>query len=300
MPLPPPLERPNNGRVVAIGNFDGVHRGHRAVFAAAISIADRLGARFCVYTFDPAPTAVLVPERHQPRILTLSERKRRILAAGAELVVEPFTREFASGSAAWFVEEILQKRLEARGVVVGPDFCFGRGREGNAALLHRLLPDLEVLTVPPEEAEGAIISSSRIRRLVAAGDVEAATRLMGCPHRLEGVVVAGAQRGRTIGFPTANVENVVELLPLSGVYAVRANVRGALLGGVANIGYRPTFGGQKLSVEVHLFDYSEDIYGEYLTVELLSFIRPEQRFEGIDALLAQIRLDANVARGRLG
>ena len=283
--------------VVAIGNFDGVHAGHRAVLAELFALGRALGAPSCVLTFDPAPTALLAPARHQPRISTLEDRVRLLHAAGVEaVVVEPFTRAFAARSAEDFATGLLGRNLRVRGLVVGHDFRFGAGRAGDVAGLRAWLPACEIREVSAFLADGSPVSSSRVRKLVASGEVEAAARLLGRPHRLGGPVVTGDQRGRTIGFPTANVANVVELLPAFGVYAVRVEVEGVTRPGVANIGMRPTFNGTELRVEVHLLDWSGDLYGRTLDVDLVARVRGEQRFDGIDALVSQIRRDVEVAR----
>ncbi len=290
------------GPVVAIGNFDGVHAGHRAVLARLFALAADLGAPSCVLTFEPAPTAVLAPERHQPRILLVADRVRLLEEAGVDrIIVQPFTREFAGRSARWFAEELLGNTLRARGLVVGYDFRFGQGRQGDVATLRALLPGVPVVEVGAFSLDDAPVSSSRIRRLVAAGEVEAAAGLLGRPHRLQGTVVHGDHRGRAIGFPTANVQNEVELVPAFGVYAVRARVDGGpALPAVANIGVRPTFDATELRVEVHLLDFQGDVYGRRVAVDLVARIRGEARFSGIDALQAQIRVDAARARELLG
>ena len=288
-------------RVVAVGNFDGVHAGHRALLAVLTDLADARGARATVTTFDPAPTAVLAPERHQPRIMPLADRVARLGEVGVEeVVVEAFDRPMGAHPARWFAREFLARRLGAVAVVVGYDFRFGHGREGTAALLREWLPGVEVLEVPAlEDAEGPV-SSSRVRRLVANGSVEVAAALLGRPHRLVGTVIAGDQRGRTIGFPTANLLLRTELLPANGVYAVRVRVDGtAARPGVMNLGTRPTVDGTRLSPEVHLLDFAGDLYGRELAVELVARLRAEVRFVSLDALVAQIRLDAEQARALL-
>lgn len=283
---------------VAIGNFDGVHAGHRSVLDRLDQLARELGAQAAVLTFDPAPTAVLAPERHQPRILTRADRVRRLGEAGASIViVEPFTRAFADQDATWFAHTLLQGRLRAAGVVVGYDFRFGRGRTGDASLLQQLLPDIPVIAVPPYLDGGEPVSSSRVRRLVSGGDVVGATRLLGRPHVLHGPVVHGDHRGRTIGFPTANIQSRVELLPAFGVYVVTAELAdGRRLPAVANIGLRPTFSGTEPRIEVHLLDFAEDLYGQELRVELLGRLRGELRFTSAEALVEQIHVDVASAR----
>ena len=285
------------GAAVAIGNFDGVHAGHRAVIARLRSF----GLPVCVYTFDPAPTAVVAPERHQPRITTLAERVRLLGEAGVDVVIiEPFTRAWAAHPARWFAEVVLERRLRAKALVVGWDFRFGHGREGNAASLRAWLPGMTIAELDVVQAGERAVSSSRVRTLVKEGKVKEAAALLGRPHALTGTIVTGDKRGRTIGFPTANLENEVELLPAHGVYAVRARIDdGPALLGVANIGVRPTVDGRKLSIEVHLLDFDRDVYGCEMRVELIARVREERRFEGIDALATQIRVDVATARDLL-
>ena len=289
------------GSAVAIGNFDGVHLGHREVLARLGAHAARLGAPSVVYTFDPAPTAVVAPSRHQPRILTLPDRIRYLGAAGVDVVVvEPFTRAYAGHPARWFAEEVLGRRLGARVVVVGYDFRFGMDRRGDAQFLRATVPAMEVDEVGAVALGGEAASSSRIRKLVAAGDVVGAATLLGRPHRLRGTVVEGDQRGRTIGFPTANLDNEVELLPGDGVYAVLASVDGGPPApGVMNIGMRPTFAGAVRRIEVHLLDGAGDLYGHELAVDLVARLRGEVRFDGVEALVDQIRRDITAARAVL-
>lgn len=295
---PPDAGRP----AVAIGNFDGVHAGHRAVIARLGAMAAELDAPVCVYTFDPAPTAVVAPERHQARILTLADRIRLLGEVGVDaVIVEPFTKAWAAHPARWFAKEVIERRLRARAVVVGQDFRFGQGRAGDPAALAAWLPGTRVEAIPAFEVGGAVVSSSRVRRLVAEGRVAEAADLLGRPHALRGTVVRGDQRGRTIGVPTANLDNEVELVPAHGVYAVRASVDGGpALAAVANIGVRPTVGGGRMTIEVHLLDFDADIYGCELRVELVARIREERRFEGLGALVGQIRADIAAARALLG
>lgn len=286
------------GCAVAIGNFDGVHAGHLAVLAPLLERARRLGLPSVVYTFDPAPTAVLAPERHQPRILVLEDRVRLLGEAGVEaVVVESFTREFAARPARWFVDEVLGARLNARVVVVGHDFRFGMERHGDAGFLTGAMPDVDVVQVSAARVDGEVVSSSRVRKLVMGGAVESAAALLGRPHRLRGRVVQGDQRGRTIGFPTANIDNVVELLPAFGVYAGWARVEsGPASAAVMNIGVRPTFAGDGLRVEVHVLGECGDIYGRHLSFDLVARLRGEQRFNTVEDLKARIALDILAAR----
>jgi riboflavin kinase/FMN adenylyltransferase len=284
--------------LLTIGNFDGVHRGHQSLLARVVARAAELDAPATVYTFDPPPRVVLDPGRHPPRILSLSDKVRLLAEVGvARVVVESFDRAFARNPASWFIDEVLSRRLRPVELCVGHDFRFGRGREGNAALVRARLPDLPFLQLPAEREGDDIISSSRIREAVARGEVALATRMMGRCHRLAGVVVAGDGRGRTLGVPTANVDVETELLPARGVYAVRlTDESGSPALGVANLGVRPTFDGRTYTVEVHLLDFCGDLYGHRVTVDLVQRIRGERRFNSVDQLVERIRMDIRAAR----
>jgi riboflavin kinase/FMN adenylyltransferase len=291
--------------VVTPGNHDGVHRGHRALVDRARTMAGPLGAEVAALIFDPHPSAVLAPER-APALLTTVPRRRELLReAGADQVaVQAFDRAFAALSPETFVDRVLVEGLGARGVVVGPDFRFGQRRAGDVARLAALGAErgFEVAVVPPVLDEGERISSSRVRQAVAAGEVEAAARWLTRFHEVTGTVVEGHRRGRQIGFPTANLQVDPTLLPADGVYAVAARRLGGgpaepLWEGVANLGVRPTFEAGR-SVEVHLLDVPADLdlYGASLRVGFVARLRGERRFDGLDALLAQIQQD--VGRGR--
>lgn len=284
--------------VLTIGNFDGVHLGHCALLARLVERAKELDAPACVYTFDPPPRAVLQPERCPPRILSLEQKLERLGQAGVQqVVVERFSLEFAAHPPEWFAHEIIGRRLRPQAMVVGYDFRFGRGRSGDAEGLARLRPGLSIEAMKPVLIDGLIASSSAIRERVAQGQVAAAAALLGRPFRVTGHVVHGDGRGRTIGFPTANLDSSAQLLPAPGVYAVEAtDSLGRALPGVANLGFRPTFEGRSFTVEVHLLDFMGDLYGQQLQVDFLQRLRPEQRFAGVDALVKQIGLD--VARAR--
>ena len=286
------------GGAVTLGNFDGVHRGHLAVLDALRSAARASGGPAVVYTFDPAPTAVLVPERHPPRIVSLEGRVAALRDAGADVVVvERFSQALAAHPATWFADEVLGRRLGARAVVLGWDARFGRGREGGAHTVRARLPDVAVNELPALCDGDSPVSSSRVRARVRDGDVRGAAALLGRPHRLAGTVVHGDARGRTIGFPTANLLLDTELLPAHGVYAVRARADGVegVRPAVMNLGVRPTVDGTRLSAEVHLLGWAGDLYGAGMTVELVERVREERRFPSLDALVAQIREDAATA-----
>ncbi|MBX3206284.1 MAG: bifunctional riboflavin kinase/FAD synthetase [Labilithrix sp.] len=279
---------------VIIGNLDGVHRGHQAVLRQARALADARRLTTLVLTFDPHPSQVLrgiTP----PRLATLERRVELLRRHGAdEVVVEPFTPELAALTPSRFVKELLVERLGARAVVVGENFRFGAKRAGDLDALRGFGAELgfEVAAAEVAGDERGPFSSTRVRDAIGGGDLDEATRLLGRRHSISGVVEAGDRRGRTIGFPTANLGGVVEVLPPHGVYAVFAGERP----GVMNVGVRPTVDGTSLRVEVHLFDFDGDLYGQSMRVHLVSRIRDEKKFAGIDELRAQIALDAEAAR----
>jgi len=287
--------------VVAPGNHDGVHLGHRALLEAARRrTGDAL--RMVALFFDPHPSAVLAPDRAPPLLTTAGRREALLREAGAdEVVAQRFDRAFASLSPEAFVTRVLVDGLGARGVVVGPDFRFGHGRVGDLGVLRRLgeTHGFDVTVVEPVVHRGVRVSSTRVREHLARGDVTGAAELLDRVHDVTGTVIEGDRRGRTIGFPTANLECEPVMLPADGVYAVLARIVGGddrVLSGVANLGVRPTVEAGR-SVEVHLFDFDDDVYGARLRVGFVERIRGEVRFDGLDALKKQIARDAEAARG---
>jgi riboflavin kinase/FMN adenylyltransferase len=259
-----------------------------------------MGVPALAYTFDPSPTEVLRPEAASPRLQSVEDRTAALGAVGIdEMVLEPFSREFANHDARWFAEEVLLGRLGAHAVVVGWDFRFGRARGGGFDELARWLP-IPVEQVPAVTEGDEVISSTAIRSALRAGSVEHAAELLGRPHCVAGVVVSGRHLGRTLGFPTANLRNEGTLLPHTGVYAVRVQrASGAWHDGVGNVGTRPTFGERERGLEVHLLDFDGDLYGERLRVEFLARVRDERRFAGPDELVARIHIDIAIARALL-
>lgn len=295
------------GAAVCLGNFDGVHLGHRALIAQA----HQLGPAAAV-TFLPHPGAVLQPEL-APRLITLQARKLELLEAEGlgHLVVQPFDLAFAGTPPEEF-ERSLFEGLKVKAVVVGSDFTYGQKRAGTVPTLTQAAQrhGAQVVVVPPVTVDGVVVSSSRVREYVLEGRVAAAQRLLGRWFDLDGSVVPGQGRGRTIGFPTANLETQNELRPAAGVYAVRARVLGqpfgsaqdgplAWRGGAANIGVKPTFGLNELTIEVHLFDFSGDLYGKRLRVEFVERLRAEQRFGSVAELTSQIASDLDKARAAI-
>ena len=279
---------------VIIGNLDGVHRGHQAVLQQARAIADARGLVTRVLTFDPHPSEVLRGSA-PPRLATLERRIELLRRHGAdEVVVEPFTKELAAFSPERFVKELLVARLGAKAVVVGENFRFGAKRAGDLEALRRFgaAYGFEVAAAEVAGDERGPFSSTRVRDAIARGELDEATRLLGRRHSLSGLVEGGDRRGRTIGFPTANLGGVTEVLPPYGVYAVFADDRP----GVMNLGVRPTVDGKSLRVEVHLLDFDGDLYGKPMRVHLVRRIRDEKKFAGLDELKAQIAADASAAR----
>ena len=299
------------GVAVAIGNFDGVHRGHQALLRTVVDKAPALAARPAILTFDPHPARVLSPDRAPPLLVT-PERKLELLAlSGVEVaVLEPFTEALAALSPEAFARDILANALGARLVCVGWDFTFGQKRAGTPEHLRAFGERLgfSVEVVEPVEVDGAVCSSTRIRALVGDGRVEDAATLLGRPFEIEGTVVRGAGRGRTIGVPTANVAPEAEVLPKTGVYGATVLLPdGSRARAVVNIGTAPTFtaGASAVTVEAHLLDFprpggSGDLYGQRVRLELRFRLREERRFPSVDALVAQIRDDLATGAARLG
>ncbi len=289
---------------IAIGNFDGLHRAHRALLGNALAAARAFQGDAVALTFEPHPTRVLAPERASPLLVGLDRKLELLATTGIDAaVVQRFDLSFASQSPEEFVERVVLG-LRAREVFVGHDFHFGRNREGTAARLKALGVQLGYTAHILEAVtdDGVPISSSGVRRALAAGDLPLAGRLLGRPFDLDGLVVRGFQRGRTLGFPTANLVTPTEALPADGVYAVRVRildlVGDATHPGVMNLGVRPTLHAGR-ALEVHLLDWQGDLYGRTLRVEFVTRLRDERRFDGLDALKTQITLDAEAARAAL-
>ena len=294
------------GCVLTIGNFDGVHLGHRAVLSSAVERARALGCAAVAYAFDPHPRRVLNPERGQVLLMTPGQLELALDELGIDLLVrEPFTLEFASMMPEVFLRDVLAARIRPVELFVGRDFHFGKGRGGSGETLARLAPTLgiRVVIVPEVQVGGRDVSSTRIREAVARGDVEEAALCLGRPYAIAGCVVEGDRRGRELGFPTANLVPENELLPARGVYATRvwlldagSRRQGDSLASVTNVGIRPTFDGGPLITEVHVLDFDNDLYGRRLEIELHARIRGEKRFPSVDTLRQAIAAD--VARAR--
>ena len=317
------VRRPPRRAVVTVGVFDGVHLAHQHLLRATIGLAHRLRGTSVAVTFDPDPEVVLHPDHVAPALMPLDARVRHLLALGVDRVwIIPFTRAFARMTADRFVREILVRRLRAAAVLLGARFTFGRGRRGTMTLLNALGPryGMQVVSVTEIARGGAVVSSSRIRRLLAAGRLAQTRNLLGRPPMLYGVVVRGAGRGRRLGVPTANIQLASQVLPPQGVYAVTVHRarRGVtppsmsvrvprtaarrfacgeyIGGGVMNVGVRPTFGPGPLVCEAHLLDFAGTLQGESVSVALHTRLRGERCFASPQALVRQIRHDIRRAR----
>jgi riboflavin kinase / FMN adenylyltransferase len=291
------------GGVVALGNFDGFHLGHQAVVGQAIARAKAAGRPALVATFDPHPVRFFRPDASPFRLTTLEQRERLFAAAGADAtIVFRFDAALAGLTADEFVAERLVQLIGASRVVTGEDFTFGKSRSGNAAVLARLAKaqGFAAETVAPVALDGEPVSSSRIRNALQAGDCAAAARLLTRPFTVEGPVQHGDKRGRTIGYPTANIALDRYLRPRYGIYAVRGRLPdGRVLDGAANLGIRPSFEPPVELLEVFFFDYDGDLYGETIEVEFHAFLRPEAKFDSLHALKQQMDADCKMARDLL-
>ena len=287
---------------LAVGNFDGVHRGHQALVALAVQDARAAGGTSVVLTFDPHPSRVLSPDRAPTSLMTLGQKAEILAGLGVDrLAVLPFTVELSRREPDEFARDVLQGALAARVVAVGSSFRFGRGRTGDLATLRRLGDALgfRVHGQRPVLARGGPISSTRIREALSRGDVDAARDLLGRRFFVDGAVVRGDGRGRGIGIPTANLDVMNETVPGGGVYACWCRVLGEASPprpAAVNVGRRPTFGGAVTIVEAHLLDFDADLYGRTLRVEFEERLREERKFPGPEALVAQIRSDIVEAR----
>lgn len=287
------------GAAIAIGNFDGVHRGHQAILETTRTLAQSLGAAPAVLTFEPHPRMFFQPA--SPSIRLYPFRKKAELLAREQVaycIAPRFNQPFSAITAENFVAEILAAKLGAAHIIVGEDFIFGHKRSGNAAYLQQRLPafGIGLTLVKPVMQGSALCSSTAIRNLLSEPDLAGASAMLGRRYAVEGRVSKGQGRGRTIGFPTANIDLAGRFLPKKGVYAVKATVDGTTLKGVANLGIRPTFGGTHPFLESHFFDFGGDLYGKRLEVELTAFLREEKKFDSPESLKAQIAQDSQKAR----
>ncbi len=301
--LADPIPEALRGAVIALGNFDGFHLGHQAVVGRAIAKGAHERKPVIVATFDPHPVRLFRPDAPPFRLTSLDQREELFAHAGADaMLVFHFTPELAATSAQDFVGNLLASRLAASALVTGDDFTFGKDRAGNVTVLA----ELAAAHGMSAEAVGAVttsaerISSGRIREALEAGDVAHATRLLTRPFTIRGTVIHGDKRGRGLGYPTANLEMGQYQRPKYGIYAVKVTLPdGRELGGVASLGVRPMFNPPKELLEAHIFDFDEDLYGQQIDVALVGYLRPELRFEDMDALIEQMDRDSAAARALL-
>lgn len=291
--------------IVTIGNYDGLHLGHREIIQSVIDRAKKEKGTSIVYTFRPHPHLALVPNEELQLINTYDEKLDLLREMGVDVVIEePFSREFSEISPEKFFSDILLKRLSAHAIYVGYDFGFGRNRSGSLDLLKKMCAQesVELHIAKPSKIDGEVFSSTRIREYIKAGAVSAANRLLGREFFYRGLVVRGQNRGHTIGFATANVHTESKLRVKEGVYATWAIYKGQRYMSVTNVGRQPTFNvnaDAPVVVETHILDFDKDIYGETLEVRMVERLRDEVRFSGIDELVAQIKKDIETAKGIL-
>lgn len=287
--------------VVTSGTFDGVHLGHQKILRRIRTLADEIGGETVLITFWPHPRMILYPNDHQIRLLSTFEEKAKLLKQFGidHLLTIPFTKEFSEFSSEQFVQKILVDTIGTKKLVIGYDHRFGKNREGGFDYLMqnqaRFGFDLE--EIPREDVDHVGVSSTKIRKALEEGKVDVANEFLGRPYELNGIIIKGQQLGRSIGFPTANVHipHDYKLIPCEGAYAVEVDVEGEHFRGMLNIGFRPTVSGNSRSIEVHLFDFHGDLYDRRICVRLKSYLRPEIKFSGLDALKQQLAIDKEQA-----
>jgi len=291
--------------VVTSGTFDGVHRGHQKILSRLQEISAKQQGETVVLTFWPHPRMIVSNDSQNLQLLSTIEEKIALLGQlGIDhLIILPFTRAFSELSSEEFIQQILVDRIGTKKLVIGYDHRFGRNREGSFDFLQKVAPSygFDVEEIPSQDIDALAVSSTRIRKALSQGEVATATELLGRPYAFSGTVVKGQQLGRTLGYPTANIEvrENYKLIPANGVYAVRVRQANHLLNGMLNIGVRPTIDGSSRTIEVHLFEFNQDIYGEHLEIQLMHYLRPEMKFAGIQALVQQLHRDKEAALDQL-
>lgn len=291
--------------VVTSGTFDGVHQGHQKILSRLQEISKNVQGETVVLTFWPHPRMIVSEDSQNLQLLsTIDEKIQLFEALGIDhLIITPFTRSFSELSSSEFIQQVLVDCIGTKKFVIGYDHRFGRNREGSFEFLKQVAPSygFDVEEIPRQDIDALAISSTRIRKALLRGEVTEANELLGQPYRFSGLVVKGKQLGRKLGYPTANVEikENYKLIPINGVYAIEAVLRGELYKGMLNIGIRPTVDGSSRTIEAHLFNFMEDIYGELLEVRLLHYLRPEMKFDSLDELVSQIAEDKKIAVAKL-
>lgn len=299
------IKRPFRNLIVTLGNFDGVHLGHQKIFKRVIEEASRIQGEGMVITFDPHPLKVLFPDRFFPLLTPFKEKMRLIEKSGIEIVLcIEFSLSFSEISPFEFIKEVLIEKIRVKKVIVGYNYHFGKGQKGDTQTLKDSGKDygFEVEVVDPLRVGHTIVSSSKIKELIQNGEVEEASKLLGRDYSITGKVIEGAKRGKTLGFPTANIAMTDELNPKKGVYAVNVELNSQIFLGVANMGLNPTFlsepskTGSPLSLEVHFLDFDREIYGQEIRVNFKRRIREEIRFDSPSQLIQQIQKDIEWAK----
>jgi riboflavin kinase / FMN adenylyltransferase len=283
-----------HGGVVAVGNFDGVHQGHRVLIEQLVRLAREVRGPAIVFTFDPSPAELLYPDSAPPALTWMERRAELLHQLGVDAVIAfPTDLPLLELTAQQFFERILVGELQIKGIVEGPNFRFGKGRTGDVAFLQQQCQaaNLAIRIVQPQESDGQLVSSSRVRAALVAGDVALANQMLLEPYRLQGRVSTGAQRGRQLGFPTANLEDIPVLVPPVGVYAGRVQIDQRAFACAVHIGPNPTFGEQHLKVEVHVIGFQGDLYGQTMELELLDRVREVRKFASVDELKEQLTKD---------
>ncbi|MFA5073281.1 MAG: bifunctional riboflavin kinase/FAD synthetase [Nitrospirota bacterium] len=289
--------------VVTLGNFDGVHRGHQAIFHTVVKRAREIGGTSVAFTFEPHPLKVLAPHRSLRLLNTFHAKMELIASCGIDVVIcAAFTRTFADQHPDDFARDILHEKMGTREIYVGYDYAFGKNREGGIQSLIKMGQryGFGVTIMEAVHVDGLVVSSTRIRELIESGKMEEAANLLGRYYAIEGAVVHGSHRGRKLGYPTANLQTPNELLPPEGVYAVFAEIEGKTYSGAAALGIRPTFEAGPMVLEISLFDFSGDLYGKLMKVSFVHYLRSEKKFTDEAALISQIRMDIDHVKEILG
>jgi riboflavin kinase / FMN adenylyltransferase len=289
-----------NNPVVTTGTFDGVHLGHRQIIKRLRQVAENIGGETVLLTFYPHPRMVLFPDDHRLKLLSTQKEKIELLAkAGIDhLIIHPFTKEFSMLSSEEFIKNILVSTIGTKKLVIGYDHHFGHNREGSFSHLKQFGPiyGFDVEEIPEQDIDHVAVSSTRVREALLAGDVTTASHFLGYDYTLSGEVMKGKELGRTIGFPTANIQPDAgyKLIPANGVYAVMVEVQGKMYKGMLNIGFRPTVGGTGQTIEVHILNFNQTIYGSGIKLYFKSKLRDEKKFEGIEFLKQQLEKDKTI------
>ncbi|MCA9077928.1 MAG: bifunctional riboflavin kinase/FAD synthetase [Planctomycetaceae bacterium] len=287
------------GGFLSIGNFDGVHRGHRHMLQTLVAQARSAGAPSVVMTFEPHPIALLAPDRLPPRLTTLEQKAELLEECGVDvLVAYPTDHALLALTPDEFFQQVVQERLNVRGLVEGPNFCFGKDRAGDVELLRELCDTvgLSLTVIDAVKDDTTLVSSSLIRSAIAEGRLSDAVEMLGHPYQLTGIVESGAGRGRSLGFSTANLTGLETMLPSNGVYAGRVELDGKSYAAAVHLGPNPTFAEQAQKLEVHLIDFEGDLYGQPLSVGLIARVRDTMQFAGVEALKSQLNFDLSAVR----